>query len=748
MRAVALFLAITALSIPQGRGLSAQAASTERPAPGIEAWRDSLASQTDTMALLRLEAEKIASAKAQRDSALLHLELGFLAVRLGELGGRSHFEDAAGEFEWVIELEPRWAWPWYGLALAEEGLGDSRLSAVAGVQALLRRDKLSRSAAALVQALTVEPGFAPALIELSRVALQQRFNVKLDEALMAHRLSAGSSGAAQPEALLARGRIERLVGSPDSALVAFRAYAAAGGDTALALLEEARTLFVMDSLSGQGPYYAGAAINDSMVMSGYRDDLAPIATPSELALLADAPDGTARVAVLQEFWSRRDRQDLRGDGERLRQHYQRLQVARLNYRLVLTKRRYDTDERYRSGSTEMDDRGIIYVRHGAPTDSASTMGVGTCYNLSWLYKRPEGDLIFHFVARDDVDDYRLVQSLMDIVDAGGITRIGTTDCRTGDASELVRSREDFSPLYQQLLASSSTRYMQLVNEDRVRGARAIAEGTTTDRYPLSFASPMEVRALAAAVGMRDTTPLLQVAFAVRGATLRPDTADGTHAYQLRVRLVVMSLDGKVVGSLDTVRTYGGGQKVDDDGFLVGRVALPVPPGQVRWRLAVDQGADHGGVVPLDSIDVSPVTAGLALSSLALGGEGLSARWSNSLGDTVLINPLGAWRTGSDLELYAEVYGAKAGAPLAVEVIATKRKSGEGFVRIGTKGRSLTVKSEELARGPVSPIRKTLSLASLSPGNYVIALRVTDASGTVVERQRGILVRPPSKSGAR
>ena len=57
--------------------------------------------------------------------------------------------------------------------------------------------------------------------------------------------------------------------------------------------------------------------------------------------------------MLQRFWTERDQQDLRVDGERLREHYQRLQVARLNYRLALTKRRYDTDERYRSGSTEI-----------------------------------------------------------------------------------------------------------------------------------------------------------------------------------------------------------------------------------------------------------------------------------------------------------------------------------------------------------------------------------------------------------
>ena len=723
--------------------LTGQTAEAGRASPSLDAWRASLAAESDTTALLRLEQEKIATAKSQRDSALLHLELGFLSLRLGELGGRSHFDDAAGEFEWVIELEPMWAYPWFGLALAEQGLGDSRLSAVAGAQALLRRDKLSRSAAALQQALDVEPGFAPALVELARVALTQRFNASLQEALAALRVAAGSPAGSELPVLLARGRIERLVGSPDSALVAFRAYAAGGGDAALALLEEARTLFVLDSLSGQAPYYAGAGLDDSVAVSGYRDDIAAIATAAEMQKF-DAANGVARTQVLRDFWSQRDRQDLRVDGERVRQHYQRLQVARLNYRLALTKRRYDTDERYRSGSTEFDDRGVIYVRHGTPTDSAVSMGVGSCYNLSWLYDRPEGDLIFHFVARDDVDDYRLVQSLMDIADAGGIQRIGTNSCDGGDTSELVRTRTSFSPLYDQLLVASSNRYYQLVNEDRARGIRAIAEGTTTDRYPLTYGTPLEVHALAVAVGEVDDEPLLQVVFAVRGATLRSDPGESEGSYTLRMRLAGMDADGRVIASVDSTVTYRGAP-VSDDGFLVGRMALPVPPGMVSWRLAVDQGGDRGAVLPLDSVVAAPVSGGLALSGLALGATSGSAQWSNSLGEKVLINPLGAWRTGEDLELYAEVYGAAAGAPLAVELIATKRKSGTGYVKIGTKGRSLTVKSDELALGPMSPIRKTLSLASLAPGNYVIALRVTDATGTVVERQRNILVRPAMKS---
>ncbi len=140
-----------------------------------------------------------------------------------------------------------------------------------------------------------------------------------------------------------------------------------------------------------------------------------------------------------------------------------------------------------------------------------------------------------------------------------------------------------------------------------------------------------------------TEPLLQVAFAVRGATLRSDAGASEGSYTLRMRLVGMDADGRVIASVDSTVSYRG-ERVSDDGFLVGRMALPVPAGFVSWRLAVDQGGDRGAVLPLDSLVAAPVAGGLALSGLALGAASGSAQWSNSLGEKVLINPLGAWRT--------------------------------------------------------------------------------------------------------
>ena len=49
----------------------------------LERLRDSLAAVTDTVALSALEARGIELAKTDRSNPLLHLRLGFIALRLG-----------------------------------------------------------------------------------------------------------------------------------------------------------------------------------------------------------------------------------------------------------------------------------------------------------------------------------------------------------------------------------------------------------------------------------------------------------------------------------------------------------------------------------------------------------------------------------------------------------------------------------------------------------------------------------------
>ena len=96
--------------------LSPLALAAQRPSARavLDQFRDSLAQTSDVEGLASLEESLIEVAKRDRGNPLIHLKLGFVALRLGEIQGVSHsrkgtpFDDAVVEFEWAAELEPDW----------------------------------------------------------------------------------------------------------------------------------------------------------------------------------------------------------------------------------------------------------------------------------------------------------------------------------------------------------------------------------------------------------------------------------------------------------------------------------------------------------------------------------------------------------------------------------------------------------------------------------------------------------------
>ena len=215
--------------------------------------------------------------------------------------------------------------------------------------------------------------------------------------------------------LLARGRVEREVGDGDSALVAFNGYLQSGTNRGLgsarggAYAAPAGPLRRGHARTSKAPWWTTPSPSPAIGV-----DLATIASDSVLGEF-DGEQGARRAAYLRRFWGQRDRADLRTDGERLREHYRRLFYARKNFQLTSNNRHYDIVERYRSGSRDFDDRGVIYIRHGEPSSRASYAAPGLEPNESWRYSRTDGDLIFHFIAREDVQDFKLVESLFDVL---------------------------------------------------------------------------------------------------------------------------------------------------------------------------------------------------------------------------------------------------------------------------------------------------------------------------------------------
>lgn len=714
----------------------------------IEAFRDSVAATLDSVGLLRLEKKLIEQARADRSNTLLHLRLGFLAMRLGELSSPSHFDDAASEFQWAIDLQPQWPYPWYGMGLAELALGDSKVTLVAGLQTMFGKDALTRAANAYARSAEVDPAFVKGLVELANTALQQRVNIKMAVALEALRRAGATEAGRNPEVLLARGRIEREEGDIDSAAVAFRALHEVA-PTPMGQLELARTEFLAGDREATGSYIAAVASDDSAVVAVVRRDLQPIASDSILGEF-DALNGKYRAAWLQRFWEERDDLALRLPGERLVEHYRRWFYARKNFALVSTlRRRYDIAERYRSGSTDFDDRGVIYVRHGAPTSRAFFIGTAERLdpNESWMYERPDGDVFYHFVAREDVQDFRLVESVLDVLGYSRAVEVATAGMNADPSAEqLIISRQGFAPVYQRMLNTSGggTSFQRIAADERGMGQKFIRYGTTSDSWERTFAHDLDGRCQVVGVGASEDMPLLQVACAIRAGSITPVAVPQGLLYQVRLFFTATDTTGHVVATVDTTRRFLATEPIPGNESIVSLVTVPSSKsGHLNYRFLLEQNDSTGKVSPMASVVVPPArTIRLTLSDLVLGARNMRVSWRPTSADTVYFNPLALFRRNENLELFYEVLGADPFQPHTTTLVVRKG-GGEGasYMRGSSGGGSaqVTLKFEDQAPRGRWAVQRSVNLEKLKPGDYTLEITIQSANGMKDVRRRAFRV---------
>jgi GWxTD domain-containing protein len=734
-----LVLAAVAASLAAGRARAQSPAERAR----LDSLRAAVEAVADSGVLLARERERIAVARQNRDDPLLHLELGFIAYRLGEVTGqRKHLDDAAGEFEWASDLRPDWPFPWYWLGETELAIGESAIVPLENLRQVLGADELSRAARAFARAAQADPSFTRALLDLGNTALRQRIAPRLSVAQRALRLASGTPAGEQPAVLLVRARVEREQGANDSALAAFRSYVARGGDPALGGLEIARSLYaVARPDSAIAAYYAAAAhrpMSDS-AKAEFRREVAWIASRADLRAF-DALPGDSVGPWLRRFWGQRDLADARVAGDRLLEQFRRYAYAREHFRLATRHRHYDIAEIYRdSAQSEFDDRGVIYLRHGEPDARATYVSAEP--NETWAYRRPEpgGDLIFHFVSRGHIQDFKLVGSLLDVVDfstAGDLA--SPSGAPISAVADLLASRSGISPIYDQLARVGTAGRSRLLAEERRVTTHAVQVGTTTDSYPLRFARDLRPVVSSFAVARDDGWGELHVVFAIPGGALAnyPVTSGGV-AYPLRLRVVVFDAREHQVGGVDTLRIFRAPAALPSGSYLSGQLAVAVPAGTYHFHFVAEElYADAGALVPGRSADVPARGGALAASDLVLGRVGSGLVWRRPEGE-VPLDPLLRYPRDGTLELYYEVYGLPSGAAVATHVAVTPVSRGSLLARLlgRRSGVRLDYTTQTDAPG-LSRVRQRIGLAGLAPGRYVLEVSLRDpASATQVVRRQ-------------
>lgn len=698
------------LAVALGLGLLAGTEAMAQPPrdrAAAEGFVDSIADLTDREALRVLERGLMLRAKRDRSNPGLHLRLGALALKLGEVN------DASAEFKWATQLDPRWAAAWFGLGRAELALGELADTTKLGRRALLARDAWNRATAAFARAVTIDSSWA-----LKAETLVVNRAGSASASVVREGLRRAASGPTRNAvAMLALGRVERMLGDSGAALVAFDRAGGLPGGRGLGLLEAARTRLARGDPRGVDDYFAAAAVDDTAAVGLLRSELRWIATADELNRF-DVSRGDGRAGLLRRLWTGRDRADLRQDGERLREHARRLAAARALY------------------PNPDDQRVAVLVRHGEPDSRAAARPPEAPPNESWRYRWPEGEVIVHFVAGADTTNYRVVESLFDLLpDPDGRT---AADERPAGAPDLVdillRSRAQLSPFYQSAAAGRRDQLANFRAREREIGRASRNLALTTDRFPLRFERDLaaRIRILSGGVG---SAPALELAFAIPGFVFDSSRAAIPARYETRVRLTIWDSTQTAVG-VDTVLTTVLDKPVEAGSAVTGVASVALPSGTYSVR-AVLEAAARGTAASRDGVAVGSAPGEPRLSDLAVGVTGAGA----VLGLGRPIDPAAVFRRSDTVIVSAVLFAGEPG-PLRVRFLL-RPVSGTGTEAKwkGFPGRSGWMTTEADGNAVIG---LSLPLRGVKPGPHELEAIVVDRRGVEVRKRTRIEVTESSR----
>jgi GWxTD domain-containing protein len=702
----AALLAAPALIVAPGAEAQGAAVVAE-----LNAFRDSVATVQDTASLRRAEH---ALSRATDASAGQAIRAAMLDLRLGTIWDLDRAEARCRD---AVRLAPEWPYSWYCLALATETYGQATAAEPRNLGLTPGAGAIEQSVDWYLEALRREPSFAPAALALGELALGRGAAGRRAEALAALRRAVPVDGRTTRALLLTRGRIERLAGDPDSALAVFHAFDAAGGDHALALLELARTELgsVPPGPGGDSLYFTGAALDDTAAIAGYRHDLLFLVSDTALRGF-DGAQGAARAKWLRDFWEARDLVDLQPAGTRLPEHYRRLRYAEQHF-VRLNGRRFtycDPSRGYDSGLPDLDDRGVVYLRYGAPTMRVTTPVWGMLPAESWRYDLPDADtLVLHFLDLHDVHDYRLVPTALDLATVPGCP-LGTD----AEPQAVMQTRAALLPEYDRWLAGTDLERARIERRDIQRGEASIPRVTTTDVDPLRFARDLRGIGRAWALGASPDGALAHFAFAV----FVPDSLAARVAPRPAVRLVGMQRNGMVDGWSGTP-VDGRGVPADPGWWWIGHVTLPVRSGRTYLRLALLAGDSTGTIIGWDSVDAAPAESGPRLGPLIVGARSTSVPWATAARDSAFFSPFRNVHRDDPLEVYAELAGLDPGTPYDAALTLAPADRSLAARLLGKAPPQVSVSWQGMAERAVMPIRRTVGVGALVPGSYVVRLAV-------------------------
>lgn len=474
-------------------------------------------------------------------------------------------------------------------------------------------------------------------------------------------------------------------------------------------------------------------------------DVEVLATPNEHAAWDRFRRLPARqrddCAFFREFWNERAARSGMGVDARVALHYERLRYAMRHYvrrgRAQEVSASGKLNARLgRQGSPRFDDRGLLYLRLGPPDETASIIG-GDCYepNVSWYYRFPEGDRLYHLSPLGGNDNWWLLGNLGEVfrcsLDGAGRVAMDRnpmvaiapllTDIPPAVMRDIYVTRGQLDPRYARMAYRFDTsRMIETLQDERdLTWADGLYAVTTVPERP---DVKMDVDFLHEWVQFRLPTPArtrVWLLLAISGEDLADVEVDPD--YGLEVVVTALGDDGSLAGPV------GGRLQLPAEGAdLVARLPLDLPPGSWEARVLIRSGparrpGDDSREQPSGGYTVSPlpvrelVGALPQLSDIAVSPDSGGA-WGQTPGIGLSPSPVHA--TDGRVWIYFEAYNLTPGGRYAATVRLDPEGDGQPF---DLEFSGLAASADRL--GTRSALR--LDLEGTPPGRYQLSLTVRD-----------------------
>jgi GWxTD domain-containing protein len=704
----------------------------------------------------------------------------------------AHLEPAKDAFVRALETDRRALHALNGRGMYELAKDEQWLVLLESLKKIFNRDHISMAIGAFEDALEIDPEFLPARYNLGLAYRQARGSDNYRKAAAEfRRVMASDPDYHDVTKLLVL--TYRDAGDLDAMREAIReSDAAVAGRPGMQLLLAYSLINAPDASSdmvqeGVRAYWQGLdAIETEQDASLYWHDLRAIVTQETDGEFRSLPVDRM-PAYIRSYWQRLADQSFVDPDERLAEHYRRLHYVMANFRLDLPERRHYSaiDAYVPEWQTGYDDRGVIYLRHGPPDDTAAFTGPEFERNLSWKYEAADAEpLLFHFVSNEDVQDYKLVRRLSDAVISTNTSMAGQTlldesastmstlnpgrldsyDARILATQrvalqDLYRSRGHLDPDYDRTAMGLDA---QILQEEEARLAQDIQIGTRTQTYEPEPSDPLLYPVYA--VPFRSPTGGTEVAFyyalPTTGVTILPRGSGSEVDYRYQLRVTSTEDPDDIQGRADQEVRIATPQRIPQGpGVMLPAIErVDVGPGQYQYGLKVtDLNSGRFGVLQ-GSVSVSGLESeGLAMSGVVLATRVEPAvdpsnpfvRWGQT---KVLALPSRMFRREQPVYVYYEVYGldtSEGEARYRTTYTLSAREPDRNvvarfFSSIGEllsgeeeKG-EITYAFDRSQPAPADPLLEYVSLdmAESESGGYVLTVQVDDLV-TGQSRQREV-----------